>query len=293
MLRGVEMSSLIKKKIKNLVLKSKIIKDYPLLEEFLIKYDNPVLEDLKNSDISVQNIFNNKIFTQIFTEAKKEWVLNEDIRPNPLILDDVKKNNRVCEYCGFNPLKEIFYIQNIYNKKTLEVGNKCVLSLDIKSKGQIEILLSSARKVYRLNYLNNKIPGIQETIAKSNVLVDDGEIIVPFSVCNAYCQNSKELKSLFSSYLSAKTLDKDLDEIEAKITHKIALHSKYERDINEYIASHKQEVLIAKKGYEHYLRNTKGAIEQMYSTGIVGKLGISQLHDTKFMKAIVPQITHA
>lgn len=209
---------------------------------------------------------------------------------NPLIVEAVQKEKRICEYCGHKYLKEVYFIENISNHNVLAIGNECVVALEIKARSEMKDIRDNARRLFRLNRLNALIPGIEERIKNIDGLYNSSQFIIPQSVCKDYLELCHSISASYYRYLDSKTPENKLNDEFKKLSILLEQHPAYEARITDYLTQCKKVPLIAHKKYEFELRNHALAIQQMNETGMVGKSGILFLTEHSFMEGLIPEI---
>ena len=293
------LKTLLLKKDLEFLLKSNIINEYTSLKKFLIKIQNKIkpkerkvtLEDLKTCNSEIRRIFKNNIHAEILKQARNEWIFKDGMT-NPLIIENTQKENRPCQYCGHRPLTEVYYIENVFNHNILEIGNQCIVSLDIKTKKEMDKINNNVKKIRRTNLIDSIFSSIKESIKDYQNYIINMELVIPTNILIPYVEAVEKLNGLYSRYIDHKTPNKNLKQIQTQIGLLLDKIPSLRQAIEIYVTENRSNILCAKKKYYNYIKD-KAAYEDMEKTGFVGKLSISYIFDEEFMSKLIPRFNQA
>ena len=293
------MKTLLEKKDLEFLLKSYIIDSYPLIKNFLVQLkqkpkpeDRKVTsENLKNCDSEIRRIFESNIHAEILKQARSEWIFKEGAK-NPLIIENTQQENRPCQYCGKRPLTEVYYIENVFNHNILEIGNRCISSLEIKSKKEMDNIANNIKKVKRIDYLDSVYNSMKRKLDEYKYFLANLDLIIPENLLTPYAQTVQTLNGLYNHYVDHKTPNKNLKPIESEIGILLSQLPALKQAIEEYVANNQSDILCAKKKYLEDIKD-RTAYEDVKKTGRIGKLSISYIVDAGFMSGLIPKLNQS
>ncbi|MCL6479885.1 MAG: hypothetical protein K6T65_16055 [Peptococcaceae bacterium] len=273
-------------KERTLLLYSEVIKQFPEIHRLLEENEDITDEFVCKLPEEQRNFFDN-ILPVVLKQAASEW------RGNPKrLMEDMGPNEDDWLHCSLDnqPNRYIFYIENILNGTTLNVGSECVKhfwdgSLKGKSVAQLK---REATRLKRLNDLNDKIPGIARTIESWGSIIQEALVIIPNSLEKPYLDLGRKAKDMLESYLSSK-FEVDYFNEFRQILEKRHV---FANQINEYIKNNQMKRDIPTKEIRIWLENNNltNVLEQLKNDGKITWGTAHRIEEIGFMKSIVEDL---
>lgn len=274
------------KKYRNLILLSETSKQYESFYKFLSDNEEVTEESLTNltqDDI----ILVNSMLSNIINLCQAEWKDDERILHPAEILEGNER--RKCSLCGVDN-KRIYYIQNKFSKKRINIGSKCVeLFADISRDGMtINHIWREAEKNQRLRQLNVELPNIEQIVKKWDAKIEEFELLIPRKLSEPYLNEGNTLQKLFYNYLNKRKNSGNIQQIKIVVDSQI----KYLEAMKQYCETHKAKEFIADKRIVSWLkaRGNKSLISKLRETGYVSPTTIKGIHEPNFLKYAVVKL---
>jgi|BioPla2DNA2_1021312.scaffolds.fasta_scaffold11179_1 hypothetical protein len=163
------MGLLVLKKEINLLKDSEIIKDYPLLKDFIENTPNMTDKDLPNLNEDIQLFFRD-IYPKVINEARSEWEVEKGS------IDYVEGDKFSCELCGKRPINNICTIENKFTKKRLRIGTDCADGMD--KNVNLKEVLAEKKKIKHIEKINTIFSGIERIINNWNEFIENQDLYI-------------------------------------------------------------------------------------------------------------------
>jgi hypothetical protein len=261
LIRSVVFTALrVLRKERALLLKSKIIEDYPEIYEFLELNERVTEELVKEQPFPVQNFFDN-VYPDVRNRAKDEWYAT---RVRVAAEGEIVK----CSLCN-RTIENICYISNDLTNEHLIVGSRCVQHFRIntdKIGADLERILSGQMHVRRLNRLNTRIPGIRKTVEGWKTHQEQYPILVEFELAKQFDQVTNRAEQLLQDYFKKRSLrSKDDEAIIAELQTLEKQQSALIAQMNLYVEERKGKKHAPTMKIARHLksRGLHGIVEQL------------------------------
>lgn len=200
-----QQNKIIKLKERNLLIESDIIERYPGLKKLLLKHktvSKQMVDDCVDMDKATQDILQTSAFNEIYNVAKSEWVaeINYDI-------DDMR-----CMLCNHKN-NQIYYIRNIINGKSLNVGSECVKYFE-NSEQVISDSKELDKIVQREIKFDKRFKDLYRKLFRFESKINDSEYIVNYTSFDNVIRLIEEIKKTKKEYIDGKRTTscfKDID----------------------------------------------------------------------------------
>lgn len=270
-----------------LVLSSKVIEDYPWLQEFLENNPTIMKKELKESYPEHVNFFEN-MFLLITKQASEEW---ESDSEHPI--DQLLGEERIpCELCG-HKIKYLCAIRNKFNNNKLTIGSECVKHFGIDLGKSMSQLIKDMHKTKRLNRLNNIFPGINRLIDFWDETINKYSIIIPYKLEKPYLQLGKEIKNIFENYLEKG--NPEFETVSEKLSDLIKQQKVLLKDIDKYVSKNKTVKFIPTKEVAEWLKRKGGTtslqcLQWLKEDGVVSWRTAFRIEERSFMNSIAADL---
>jgi hypothetical protein len=270
----------IKKKQRNLLLKSEVINDYPWLHSLLARHEKVDVEQVPDN---LKEEFVN-ITPFILKQGGEEWKGNEDVL-SPV--DDLGSDRKRCALCGTKN-RYIFYIKNRLNGNTLNVGRDCVeefADFDFLQNGKsISELMKNARKVKRMSEVNKRFNGIDQIVESWFRMSDKYQVIIPNYIEKPYFDCGNLIKQYYEGYLE----EKHSESIFNKIGQLLKSYSMFIEQMDDYQIENINDKYVVTKPMLSWMKSKKlnDIIEMVKEDGKISPSTIQKVYETSFMKKI-------
>lgn len=199
---------IVKLKERNLLIKSDVIEKYPDFKSLLLRYktvSEQMVMECVDMDKNTQELLQTSAITEIYKAAKSEWVaeINHDIDDKRCMLCNHKNN-------------QIFYIRNIINGESLNVGSECVKYFEnseqvISDRKELDKVIQRRIKFdKRFSNLSNKLFRFESDINNSPYIVN-------FSSFYNATKLIEEIKKFKAEYIDGKRLASCFNDIDDKL----------------------------------------------------------------------------
>ncbi|MEK4006074.1 hypothetical protein [Paenibacillus sp. FSL H3-0333] len=271
----------VKKKQRNLLLKSEVTKDYPWLSELLVANESfgveRVPQELKDEFASIVPF--------IIKQGSEEWKGNEDVLFPVEDMGEVARKR--CGLCGTKN-RYIHYIKNRLNGNTLNVGKDCVeefADIDFLQHGKSKAeLYKNARKIRRMAEINKKINGIDLIIESWNRIPNRYDIIIPNSIEKPFIECGVLAKKYYEGYLD----EKYSESIFKKVEDQVKLYYSFIQQMDDYQINNIKDKFVVTRAMMRWLAD-KGfneAIAKVKDEGKISPSTIQQMYEPTFIKGI-------
>ena len=196
------MQSIIKNEDLLILKDSKVIKDYPTLQEII---ENQINMKPQLLDEEVKRFLKYDYF-KVLSKAKEEWFLNTDETQYYM------KSEIDCEFCGHRNLKNVCVIENKYTNKRLNIGTECLKKTGVGIGANVYKILAESKKEKRLEYIEELFPGIEE-INNCDELLEKIEISGNEEIIQNYIKLGIKVEKYLELYVNNNTSDKKAEEI--------------------------------------------------------------------------------
>lgn len=197
------MQSIIKNEDLLILKDSKVIKDYPTLQEIVENQIN-MKPQLINDEVKR---FLKYDYFKVLSKAKEEWFLN---------IDETKyymKSEIDCQFCGHRNLKNVCVIENKYTNKRLNIGTECLKKTGAGIGVNVNKILAESKKEKRLEYIEGLFPGIEKEINEWDKFLEEKRILKNEEIVQNYIKLDIKAKKYFELYVDNKTSDKVAKEL--------------------------------------------------------------------------------
>lgn len=270
----------VKKKQRNLLLKSEVTKDYPWLCELLVANESFGVErvsaELKDEFASIVPF--------IIKQGSEEWKGNEDVL---FPVEDMGEARKRCALCGTKN-RYIHYIKNRLNGNTLNVGKDCVeefADIDFLQNGKSKAeLYKNARKIRRMSEINKKINGIDLLIESWDRVPNRYDIIIPNSIEKPFLECGILTKKYYDGFLN----EKYSESIFKKIEDQMKQYYSFIQQMDDYQQNNIKDKFIVTKAMIRWLTD-KGFNEMVATVKEEGKVSsstIQRMYEPAFIKKI-------
>lgn len=270
------------RKKRALLLNSESSKQYPNLIQWLEQYEEfseEVAAGLSQEDI----VLVEHMLPNIIHLCEDEW--RGDEVPFEVLSG---KEGKPCQLCGYPDTKKIFYIRNVLNGKTLNVGSTCItefVSLDKlrigKTKSQLE---KQGKRNLRLRQLNERYPGIQEVVTNWLFQLDTFEVLIPTTYSNPYIQLGEQLKDAYERYLDSKF--DDIDGFAKWLQKQKVLL----QQMHEYTLNHFGKPFVVSRNMVQWLKQNQDdvTLKAVSHSGYVDHTTVGKIWEEEFIKVLIP-----
>jgi hypothetical protein len=273
---------IVTKKERNLLVGSKIIKDYPVLQDFIDNTPDLTSDKLNTLSYEAQLFFNN-IYNKVLDEASREWVIDKSG------IEYVEGNKMSCELCGHRPINNICVIENSYTKKRLKIGTECAEYFGISRELDLRKLSKEAKRIKLLESLNLMFPNIENIINDWESIINNQDIIIKNDVKEEYLRIGNKAKILFNRYCDDKTknVERNNITIELKILFEKGKNEKTQ--IEKYVNDFKNNPFAPKKILirdisEQYKRTAINMIEE---DGLIKARTLWRINNIDFAHSLI------
>lgn len=182
---------------------SKIINDYPILQEIVENQINmkPQILDEETKRFLKYD------YLKVLSKAKEEWFLNADKTQYYM------KSEINCQFCGHKNLKNVCVIQNKYTNKRLTIGTECLKKTGASIGVSVNKILAESKREKRLEYIEGLFPGIEKEINEWDKFLEEKGIPRNEEIVQNYIKLGIKAKRYFKSYLDSKISDKKAEEL--------------------------------------------------------------------------------
>lgn len=276
------------KKERNLLLNSKVTEDYPWLFKLLNDVDRITYDVVATLPEEQQNFFQT-LKDLILKQAVSEWMCLENCP-----VEDMGENKRdwiPCSLCG-QPNRWIFYIHNTLNGNRLNVGSECVkqFGINIEKTGMsMNQLIKNASRLYRLNLVNNKFPGISRILDGWDHFVSGLPIMISLDLEEKYQYLGERIRKIFNEYLDQKKDNSVFNELELLFKERERLLS----EIDHYVGEKKHDKFIPNRTIIRWLENRKNrvALTMLKEDGRITWRTIHRIEEPNFMISLQPDLS--
>ncbi len=196
------MQSIIKNEDLLILKDSKVIKDYPTLQEII---ENQINMKPQLLDEEVKRFLKYDYF-KVLSKAKKEWFLNTDETQYYM------KSEIDCEFCGHRNLKNVCVIENKYTNKRLNIGTECLKKTGAGIGVNVYKILAESKKEKRLEYIEGLFPGIEE-INKCGKFPEERAISGNEEIVQNYIKLRIKVEKYLELYVNNNTSDKKAEKL--------------------------------------------------------------------------------
>ncbi|WP_405168535.1 hypothetical protein [Paenibacillus sp. FSL H3-0286] len=270
----------VKKKQRNLLLKSEVTKDYPWLNTLLLANEKfgveLVPDELKEEFINIVPF--------IIKQGSEEWKGNEDVL-HPI--EDMGHARKRCALCGTKN-RYIHYIKNRLNGNTLNVGKDCVeefADIDFLQNGKSRTeLYKNARRIRKMSEINKKFNGIDLIIESWARIPARYDVIIPNSIEQPYFECGNLAKKYYDGYLD----EKYSESIFKKIDVLLKQYYSFIQKMDDYQTSMINDKFVVTKAMMRWLRdkNFTEIIEKVKDEGKITTSTIQKMYESSFIKKI-------
>jgi len=256
--------------------------------------DNPWLKDIFEQHYDItdaqmneleetqRNFFKNS-FHKIMEQAEAEWVGVNNI------CEDLGSERISCSLCS-TPNKYVFYIENKLNGNRLNVGSECikefadVLKIFGVSRSK---LLNDAKKIKRLNDIEQKTPGISRIVQNWYRQIDEFPIVIPIKVERPYINLGEKINRVYSNYIEG---NQEIEDIYPELTNLLHERESIIRQLNEYVDKNKSKKYVADKKIVNWVTNNprdKVTIDLLKEDGFIEHRTSFRILEPNFMMIIL------
>jgi hypothetical protein len=191
------------KKDRNLLLKSEATKVVPWLLKYLELHEYITDELVADLPEDRRNFMTNMI-KRVVQQATKEWIRDSE-REYPE--EDLGDERTRCSLCG-TPNRYVYYIVNTQNGNRMNVGSTCVeyfggFNIEFAGKNRKQ-LMKEAKKLRRETELNNRFPGIAQTIHTWDDKLSSFPVLIPSYMEQRYTELGNLIRELFDSFTNGR-----------------------------------------------------------------------------------------
>ncbi|WP_027339967.1 hypothetical protein [Halonatronum saccharophilum] len=263
---------------KMILLKSEITQEYPWFYDFLEKNitNDITLSTLKRLNNKQKNFIHNMRDT-IIEKAKQEWT--QGVKG---VYDMGKEDRKPCSICH-RPTRYVCYISNIRNGNELNVGKDCLKKFGIKTTKSFDLLIKEAKKVKRLETLNNEIPGIKKIIYNWDKQLNYS-ILIPERLSKPYKLTGKEIKQLFDGYINTECEE----EVFSKIKTLLDVRKIRIKKMKKYVDDNKNKKYIPTKRIIDWLKRKQqiSIIKQLEKDEVITCNTAQKITEPSFMEIV-------
>lgn len=269
---------------------------YSKLKNLLTKYEKIYesdFEDLDEFDEELQKIF--KYALQEITEsAEKEWYT----KGNCNIVDGWPNKYERCQLCNTKN-RYIFYIENRYTNQTLNVGSECIIefptlsNIDGISINKIKnTKVRETAKISRILKFNETFTDAQNLIRDLELEYENIPILLPYSLYSRVPEILKEMRNLYSEYISSKINDDAFTKFESLLNEYLSL----KQTIDTFIKANINNELICSKEIKDwlYVNGKEDIIKEIsQNNGEYNSETIEYITNDKFLNENIQKIKRA
>jgi len=275
----------IKQNERQLLLYSQITNDYPWLLTILKKNERITYElvELLPKD---KKEFLHTQYRKLLKIASEEWERDTSIE-----VEDLGENEEDWTKCTLDnrPNRFVFYIKNIRNGTSINVGSECIKKFDFFSEKDRIKLEKEARRMRRLVKLNREIPDIERIINDWEFELEKMPIVIPNNLREPYQDKGHKAKELFEKIPDGKSTDI------TELKKYLQIGEEYLLNIRNYVSANKDKRFIANKEIEIWLKRkdtteSREALKNILETGMITIFSIHRIREKNFMESLIPDI---
>lgn len=277
------MGLLVLKKEKNILKDSEIIKDYPLLRDFIDDTPNVTDKDLQSLSEEMQLFFKN-IYPKVINEARSEWEVEKGS------VDYVEGNKFSCELCGKRPINNICIIENRFTKKRLKIGTDCADGMD--KDINLKELLAEKKRIKNIEKINYIFPGIERKIDHWNDIVDNQDLYMKRDIKSTYVNYGVRAKEILSIFCRDNTSNKKRKELIEEMKILIEMSNFEILKIEDYVQRIKDSPFAPKKILLKSMTeaNRRIAIEMIEEDELIKKGTLWRIRDIVYSNGLIELI---
>ena len=281
-------NALVTKEQINLLVNSECIKRYPNLYALLKHYKSInksiYLSDIKHLKSSDNETFSILLysFKEIIDEGSKEWKQGGFV--------GTEYNN--CQLCGSNKLTLNYKIINIINKNQMIIGSSCINKFPLINMDNINLNdeVKRAKKIDRINKLNNRYENILDTIQSWKTFYREFPIILPKRFDDSFTNLYIKSQDFYNKFVDSKLNLCDIEIFNTYISEFSALKSSAEQfysnnKLNRYICDAPIIRWIDKQKNSNYIKN-----KIMINGGIINSAIAKDIYSLDFINKFKVEI---
>lgn len=282
------MGLLVKFRERELLLKSKVIEDYPNLLNYLETTPN-----LKESDYNMlsenMRLFFRSIYPNVLSQAIKEWVPDPEHPVDEL--DEAEKIH--CQICN-HKIKYICHILNLLNKNRLVIGTECVKHFGIDKEANLKKLFEQMRKLKKLERLNELVPEISEELDHWNQELSKYPLLIPSTLENPYILLGKEIKILYEDFLNNKYSKEEELRISKQMSDILDKQNNMLQQMKAYCKFNENNILIPTRSMVNSLirSNTNQVIDWLKEDGRITERTLYKIENEELIGRFLPIVTN-
>lgn len=279
----------LKMKERALLLYSSVVENYPWLREFL-QQNEKITSDLVEDLPVEQRTFLGSMLDRIIQAATNEWKgdenrIGEDRGPD-------RRDWEKCSLCG-QPNRYIFYITNIINGRSLNVGSDCIKYFweDGKIYGSMTFneIKKHIRRTKRQGELEEKFRGIVQTVENWRKRLDSYPLVMPAFLEKKYNDAGEKLGMLYEGYLN-EDYDEGIFDI---ISNTLKEFDAILKEVEEYVKINAKARFIATRDIAMWLkeRGYASILEMIKEdNGLITWRTGYRIEEPGFLESIVPDL---
>lgn len=274
------MGLLVLKKEINLLKDSEIIKDYPLLKDFIENTPNMTDKDLPNLNEDIQLFFRD-IYPKVINEARSEWEVEKGS------IDYVEGDKFSCELCGKRPINNICTIENKFTKKRLRIGTDCADGMD--KNVNLKEVLAEKKKIKHIEKINTIFPGIERIINNWNEFIENQDLYIKKDVRSKYIEYGVRAKEILSIFCKENTTNRNRKKLIEEMKTLLKNSNAEKLNIEKYIDSIKESPFAPRKILLQSMSepNKKAAIEMLEKDGMIRKGTLWRIRDIDYSNSLI------
>ena len=251
-------NALVTKEQINLLVNSECVKRYHNLYVLLKLYKSInkaiYLNDIKHLSNSDNETFSILLYSlkEIIDEASKEWKQGGFIGTE----------YNTCQLCGSNKLTLNYKILNIINKNQMIIGSRCINKFPLINTNNMNIRdeIKRAKKIDRINKLNNKYENILDIIQSWKTFYKEFPIILPKQFDDSFAKLYIKSQNFYNNFVDGKLNLSDIEIFNTYMSEFSMLKSDAEQfynnnKLNKYICDTPIIQWINKQKNRNYIKN--------------------------------------
>ena len=206
MVGGVNVSTIIDKKERNLLINSEILKKATETKKIfhLLNKREKITDDLLSTNPSEYNYIKKQHSIWI-NAARNEWKYDKK-KGNVKIIESGNTKKYFCELCGTKLTDQIHYLINKENGSQLATGYQCAgIILSAGYSNLIKWLRKNPEGLSKLEFLQKKYPEIDDIIEQKAIVSGELKIVIPQRLYDKILESKKALFSESQRYISDNT----------------------------------------------------------------------------------------
>ncbi|EMS74059.1 hypothetical protein [Ruminiclostridium cellobioparum] len=271
---------------RQIVLNSEVVKQYPVVEQILTKYDKIYKSDFEDTeDFNKQTqTFFEYTFNELVKLASNEWYASNRMNEMPSSKDEWP----TCSLCNTKN-KLVYYIVNKNNKKELNVGSECIykfpsLGFNHRQLSQIKNdRIKKFKRIERINKINSLFPGIENRLSQWKIDYEEIPLILPFDINEGLKLAIKEGFTLYDSYIEGKSKDSELEHL----NNIIMKYDEYEQKSKLFVETHINSNFACDSKVRNWLidnNKLRVLVAIMKNNGLINENTIKYIYEENFIK---------